>query len=69
MAWDSGEEVPKLYQIDENFIYEKMIYDLCQLFYKDPIYIAENYTLIDYFTYITFKLNQNAYEKYIMDKK
>jgi hypothetical protein len=41
-----------------------MIYDLTQLFHKDTIYIEKNYTIVDYFTYMSMKLLENAYEKY-----
>lgn len=61
--------MPKQFMIDEDFVYEKMIYDLATLFHKDSIYIENNYTVIDYFTWMSFKKLENAYEKYEIDNR
>ena len=49
-------------------MYEKMIYDLCKEFSKDPKEIGDKFTVIDYYTYISFPQLQSAWEKYEMEK-
>lgn len=62
-AWDTkGDDVPRIYHTPEEFIIERMIFDLAKLFNKDSIYVEKNYTRADYFLWMSFERNQTAYE-------
>lgn len=64
IVWDDEDEekIPDEYNVPEEYLYEKMILELCELFNKDSIYIENNYSIIDYYTYMSIRLIRDKYE-------
>lgn len=65
MLEDSKVVLPDWLKIPENFIYEKMIYEIAGYYGINPKTVESGWDLYDYYEHLIFKIHKQKTEEYL----
>ena len=61
-------KIPVRLIVPDNFLYEKMIYDISTHYKLDPKEAASKWDIYDYYEFLVLKIHANETERYLIEQ-
>ena len=61
-------KIPARLMVPDNFLYEKMIYDISTHYKQDPKEVASKWDVYDYYEFLVLKILSSETERYLIEK-